>query len=208
LHSTDSVHRFLNRLNHPTQHQSTLQSQSSLLPHQARLEMQSQSQSKPAWQLKPAQSRPLPQTDPKAGPEQIRQQLSDASCLPRRSGFGGTHSLTPGAAVRQTSDRQTDLQPGTGWSTASEAVLYLGTPGATVRQTSDGQTDLRPGTGGSTLLEGELYQGRLLDQADVAGSPVQAAVAAVAGRLHSVQQGLASAEGRLAELTGRRPVKR
>lgn len=87
LHSTDSVHRFLNRLNHPTQHQSTLQSQSSLLPHQARLEMQSQSQSKPAWQLKPAQSRPLPQTDPKAGPEQIRQQLSDASCLPRRSGF-------------------------------------------------------------------------------------------------------------------------
>jgi hypothetical protein len=86
--------------------------------------------------------------------------------------------------------------------------LYQGTPGATVRQTSDGQTDLRPGTGGSTLLEGELYQGRLLDQADVAGSPVQAAVAAVAGRLHSVQQGLASAEGRLAELTGRRPVKR
>ncbi|KAL0019510.1 hypothetical protein WJX77_000086 [Trebouxia sp. C0004] len=35
-----------------------------------------------------------------------------------------------------------------------------------------------------------------------------AAVAAVAGRLQSVQQGLASAEGRLAELTGRRPVKR
>ncbi len=57
-------------------------------------------------------------------------------------------------------------------------------------------------------MEGELYQGRVLKQADVASSPVQAAVAAVAGRLQSVQHGLASAEGRLAELTGRRPVKR
>ncbi len=230
LHSIDSVHRFLNRLNQPTQHQSPLQSKSSLLPHQARLEMQSQSrarsqsqsesqsqsqsqsqaqsQSKPTWQSQSAQSWRLPQTDPKANPSQLRQQLSDASSLPHGSGLRGTHSLTPSAAVRQTSDRKTDLQPGTGGSTASEADSTQGTPGATVRQTSDGQTDLRPGTGGSTPSEEGSYQGRALEQADVASSPMQAAVAAVAGRLQSVQHGLASAEGRLAELTGRRPVKR
>ncbi|DBA84744.1 TPA: hypothetical protein ACH3X1_005990 [Trebouxia sp. C0004] len=165
MHSTDSVHSFLSRLNQPTQHQSPLQSKSSLLPHQARFEMQSQSQSKPAWQSQPLQSRP----DPKLGP---RQQLPDASSLPGWSGVGGTHSLTPGAAVRQASDRQTYLR------------------------------------GGSSPSEEGSYQGRVVEQADVASSPVQAAVAAVAGRLQSVQQGLASAEGRLAELTGRRPVKR
>ena len=195
LHSIDSVHRFLNRLNQPTQHQSPLQSKSSLLPRQARLEMQSQSrarsqsesqsqsqsqsqaqsESKPTWQSQSAQSWRLPQTDPKANPSQLRQQLSDASSLPHGSGLRGTHSLTPSAAVRHT---------------------------------SDGQTDPRPGTGGSTPSEEGSYQGRALEQADVASSPMQAAVAAVAGRLQSVQHGLASAEGRLAELTGRRPVNR
>ena len=210
LHGTDSVHRFLSRLNQSTQHQSSLLSTSSLLPHQAWSEMQSQSQSqsKPTWQSQSAQSRRLLQMDPRVDFSHLRQQLSDASSLPHGSGLRGTHSLTPGAAVRQTLDRQADLQPGTGGSTASEADLYQGTPGATVRQTSDRQADLRPGTGGSSTSEGESYQGRVLEQADVAGSPMQAAVAAVAGRLQSVQHGLASAEGRLAELTGRRPVKR
>lgn len=132
--------------------------------------------------------------------------MSDAVSLPHRSGLRGTHSLTPSAAVRQTSDRQTDLQLGTGWSTASEVDSYQ--PGAAVRQTSDRQADLQPGTGGSTPSEGESYQGRVLEQADVASSPMQAAVAAVAGRLQSVHDGLASAQGRLAELTGRRPVNR
>ena len=45
--------------------------------------------------------------------------------------------------------------------------------------------------------------GVYMDQSEAAASPVQSAVAAVAGRLQSVQQGLASAEGRLAQLTGR-----
>ena len=43
---------------------------------------------------------------------------------------------------------------------------------------------------------------------DAASSPVQAAVAAVASRLQLVQQGLSSAEGRLAHLTGERAVAR
>ena len=189
MHETDSVHRFLNRLNQPNQHQSPLQSKSSLLSQQARSEVQtqsqsrsqpqsqskSQSQSKPTWQSPSVQSRRLPVTDPKANPNQLRQQLSDALSLPHRSGLRGTHSLALGATVRQTSDRQADL---------------------------------RRGTGGSTPSEGGSYQGRVPEQADVASSPMQAAVAAVAGRLQSVQHGLASAEGRLAELTGRRPVKR
>ncbi|DBA74763.1 TPA: hypothetical protein ACH3X2_009288 [Trebouxia sp. C0005] len=215
LHSTNSVHRFAKRLNQPTQHQSPLQSKSSLPPHQARLQMQSklqsqpqsQSQSKPTWQPQSAQLRQLPQTDLEAGPSQLRQQLSDAPSLPRWSGLGGTHSLTPGAAVNQTPDRQTGLQQGTGRSTASEADLYQGTPGAEVTQTLDRQTDLLPGIG-STPSEGDAYQGRVLKQADAASSPMQVAVAAVAGRLQSVQHGLSSVEGRLAELTGRRAVKR
>ena len=44
------------------------------------------------------------------------------------------------------------------------------------------------------------------DNAGVGLSPVQTAVSAVVGRLHSVQLGLASAEDRLALLTGRRPA--
>ena len=51
----------------------------------------------------------------------------------------------------------------------------------------------------SVLSEGS----ESVEPAKIGVSPLQASVAAVAGRLQSVQQGLAGAEGRLAQLTGR-----
>lgn len=72
------------------------------------------------------------------------------------------------------------------------------------------QPSVQPLSGRSTASgrSSASGDGVYMDQSEAAASPVQSAVAAVAGRLQSVQQGLASAEGRLAQLTGRTPPYR
>ncbi len=95
-------------------------------------------------------------------------------------------SLPPEAAGAVAGPRQTDDQP----------QLSMGLP-----QEEDSR-------GSGPRDQSTPLRGLSSDSGDVAASPVQAAVAAVAGRLQSVQQGLASAEGRLAQLTGRKAAKR
>ena len=79
-------------------------------------------------------------------------------------------------------------------------------PGVAAGTTGVGCHDVQPEVATADAKPGLLQPAVIGDTATA--SPVQVAVAAVAGRLQSVQQGLATAEERLAQLTGGKAASR
>ena len=181
----DSVHNFMNRLNQPVGRQSSLQLQSAPSKQHSQSSLQLQSaaskqHSQSSLQLQSAQSMQHSQSS-------AHLQLWSQSKLQSQ-----LSQLQPQAKPSQ-QRRQPFDATAVGRSDSGSGAAH------SVSSTAARQPSVQPASGRSSVSGDGLYMG----QGEEAASPVQSAVAAVAGRLLSVQQGLASAEGRLAQLTGR-----